>query len=412
MSKQTILIVGTSFRTLRKYLLEHGFEYVVLKDILKAKSHDKKLKRRVLCDFSSRESMLKAVDIAVSKYNVSGVIAIYENYILPAAQISEYLELPGLPVETAKACTDKFLMRQKFLSAPQKISPDFAVVNSEEDVRAFAANHTFPLILKPANLAKSLLVFKNNDLEELISSYRRILETMGQVYAKYAPRATPKILIEEFMEGSVHSVEAFVDTDGTPHVLEQVVDYQTGYDIGYDDNFHYSRLLPSALPDKTIADIRHTAELGCRALGMKNSPAHIEIILTKYGPRIVEIGARNGGYRERMHQLANGIDITGNTLRIALGQQPKIHTTRNDHVGVFELFPKQPGTFRGISNEEGLRSLPSLSYYSVKATPGAFAGKSSDGYKMSAVVILHNNDPVQFASDLDYLNSQVRAITI
>jgi hypothetical protein len=108
-----------------------------------------------------------------------------------------------------------------------------------------------------------------------------------------------------------------------------------------------------------------------------------------------------------MHGIANGIDITGNALSLAVGEQPHITATRNDCMGVFELFPKTPGTFIGIKNEAGLRALPSLSYLSCKASPGSFVGKSSDGFKMCAVVMLHNADVEQFGKDLEFLNKQV-----
>ena len=213
------------------------------------------------------------------------------------------------------------------------------------------------------------------------------------------------------MEGPVHSVDAFVDANGEPHVLDAVVDYQTGYDIGFDDNFHYSRLLPSALPAETIARIRDVAALGCKALGMKNSPAHIEIILTTDGPRIVEIGARNGGYRDRMHGLSNGIDLEANAIRLSLGQQPRISATKSEPIGVFELFPKTPGIFTGIANEDRLRELPSLVSLSIHAKEGQFVGTSSDGYKMCAVVILHHSNSDQFAKDMAFLNDQVAVQT-
>lgn len=405
-----ILIVGQKFTSLVEYIESHGHTYTFLQDILKTKFPDKKFKHRVVADFSSQQSLLATVDSL--KHQIDGVITTYENYVLPVAWIAKHLNLPGLPIATAEACTDKFLMRSLFDTASEKISPAFATVSSEADVRDFASKHSFPLILKPANLAKSLLVTKNSSLDELIHNYSHSVDLLQTTYKKYAPNRAPKLIIEEFLEGSIHSVDAFVDTDGTPHVLDQVVDYQTGYDIGYDDNFHYSRLLPSSLSNDNQVALRHCAEVGIRALGMKNSPAHVEIIMTKNGPRIVEIGARNGGYRERMHSLANGIDITGAALALALGNKPNVTAVRNDPCAVLELFPKNPGVFTGIKNLEKLKALPSLTYLNVKAVPDAFIGKAADGYKMAAVVMLHNKDHSQFQQDLDFIAASVSVDTI
>jgi hypothetical protein len=231
------------------------------------------------------------------------------------------------------------------------------------------------------------------------------------VYDKYAHGTTPKVVIEEFMEGSVHSVDAFVDSAGEPHVLDAIVDYQTGYDIGFADNFHYSRIMPTTLPDATVQAIRETAAMGCKALGMRSSPAHVEIILTADGPRIVEIGARNGGYRERMHSLANGIDIMGNALKLAYDEPLDITPLRNDSMGAFELFPRQTGAFTELKHAKELQELPSFHYLSIKAKPGTTIGTSSDGYKTAAVVMLHNADPEQFARDRAFLDTQVEVLT-
>ncbi len=400
-----IAIIGKPFSGLSEYLIEQGYSFTVLRDVLTTKFPEKRLKNRIVVDFSDTRMLLEAVDQLHHKKPIHGVVVVYENYVLSAAKITTHLGLPGITEASAQACTDKERMRKLFAESPDKISPGFATVSSEEDVRQFADAHSFPLIIKPANLSKSLLVTKSSSLEQLIENYRKTMKQIDAVYAKYAPGQQPKILIEEFLEGPIFSVDAFVDANGEPHVLENVVDYQTGYDIGYDDNFHYSRLLPTKLPADKIAAIRKTAAAGCKALGMTSSPAHIEIIYTNDGPRIVEIGARNGGYRERMHKLANGIDIVKNTIALALGQSLDIRPTKNDYVGVFELFPKTPGIFTQISNEAALRTLPSLQYLSIKATPGTFVGKAGDGYKMCAVVILATASKETFIQDTETLRA-------
>jgi biotin carboxylase len=406
---KTVLVVGSAFQSLKDYLSNNGYEFIVLKDKQMTKYPEKRFKRRVVCDFTSQDTILSTIKSI--EQPIHAVIATYENYILPAAWIAEYLGVPGLPPRVAEACTDKYLMRGLFSKAPEKISPEFARVQNEEDLKNFAASHEFPLILKPANLAKSLLVTKNNSLEELLQNYKDALAQVEKIYGRYAPNRTPSMIVEEFLEGSIHSVDAFVDSKGTAHVLDQIVDYQTGYDIGYDDNFHYSRIVPSALSSENQSAIKHCAALGVQALGMKNTPAHIEIILTKNGPRLVEIGARNGGYRERMHGAAHGIDIFGNAIKLALGEQPNTTATKNDPMAVLELFPKTPGEYVGIANESALKNLPSCHYLSVKAKIGNYVGKSSGGYKMCAVVMLHNENADQFKKDLDFVNQKVRVLT-
>ena len=404
----TILIVGKEFSGQLDFLKKQGYDYIVLRD-KKIKSIGKGKDHYQMADFSSKETIIEAVNKLPIKPDAC--VTIYENYVLPAAIVCEHLGLPGMPVSAARACSDKYLMRSLFAKAPEKISPDFAEATSWQVVENFASTHSFPLILKPANLSKSLLVTKSNNLDELKANYEKTVERIGDVYRKYAPDRQPKIVIEEYLDGSVHSVDAFIDQNGKPFVMKEIVDYQTGYDVGYDDNFHYSRILPSKLSDDEKRSFIHCAELGCIALGMKSSPAHIEIIMTKDGPRIVEIGARNGGYRERMYRMANGIDLPLNAMRVALGERPEITEQKNEPVAVLELFPMHPGTFQGLTAMEQLEKLPSLEYLSIKAKIGDYVGKSSDGYKMTAVVILHHSDQHQFGKDLNFINNNVKVKT-
>ncbi len=406
-----IFLVGPSTKAHRNYLTTLGYSYTRFIDRTQTKFPDVALENRVVTDFSDESVYFADVDNINAQKPVNGVMTTYENSILHAAIIAERLGLPGLPVESAKACTDKFLMRTLFSKAPEPISPDFAVVSNEQEVLGFADNHDFPLILKPANLAKSLLVTKNHNKEELIRNYAKAVSDMPAVYKRYSPHRSPKLIIEEFMTGSIHSVDAFVDASGTPHILDAIVDYQTGYDVGYDDNFHYSRIMPSKLTVPQQDSLKHVAELGCRALGMKNSAAHIEIIMTTTGPKIVEIGARNGGYRERMHRLANGLDLQGAALEIAFGRKPDTTITRHEPCAVLELFPMTPGKFLRLAGEDEARKLASFIQCNVHAKPGQIVGKSSDGFKMCAMILLQNSNPEQFDKDLSWVNQNLKVDT-
>lgn len=403
-----ILVVGRKFSSLTNYLEEHDYQYTYFLDSRLPKKAYEVQDNNIEVDFSNKNNIIEA--LLKLKTPVDGVMTMYENYVIIVAWITKRLGLPGLPMDSAEACTDKNLMRQRFSTVPTRISPDFMLIKHKQDIIDFSSNHSFPLIIKPANLVKSLLVTKSNNIDELMANYAKSIDLIEAVYKKHAPDRTPRLLIEEFLDGSIHSVDALVDSDGTPLILEQIVDYQTGYDIGYDDNFHYSRILPSKLSPVNQQKLRECADIGIRALGMKNSPAHVEIIMTKNGPRLVEIGARNGGYRERMHSIANGFDLIKATIDIATGLKPTIKAARNDSIAVLELFPKTKGNFIQICYESELHRLASTYYVSIKALPGDIIGKSSDGYKATVIIILHNTDKKQFDSDLDFVNKKVSVV--
>lgn len=404
-----ILIVGKSYSGITNRLKEAGHEYIVLRDRTTNKHPEKKYKRQIFGDFTSHESLISSIDTLAIKPDA--VITIYENYIIAATQIAEHLGLPGMPTDTALVCTDKWLMRQAFSKAPEQVNPDFTIVRNEADITSFASTHSFPLMLKPANLVKSLLISKSSNIGELLDSYRHTQDIIDETYAKYAPGRQPTIIIEEFLPGPLHTVAGFADANGIPHIMSQIADLQTARDIGFDDNFLYSRKLPSALTEKNRQAIIRTAKAGMVALGMRSSPAHIEIILTPKGPKIIEIGARLGGYRERMYDLSYGINMIDAAVAVALGKQPALKESRSDASAVIEIFPKITGRFTIIENAEHIESLPSCVSFTIKARPGSMAGRAADGYKFSAVIVLHNSDKKQLNADLSFITDNVRAKT-
>lgn len=401
-----ILVVGKGYSGVTSRLREAGHEYIILRDRTTSKHPDKKYKRQVLGDFTSRETIFASVDALAVKPDA--VVTIYENYILATAWIAEHLGLPGMPIDAALACTDKWLMRQAFRAATEQVNPDFAIVQTEDDLLSFASTHSFPLMLKPANLVKSLLISKNDSIDELLDSYRHTMEIIDDVYARYSPDRQPSVIVEEFLEGSMHTVAAFADKNGTAHIMSQIADLQMARDVRFDDNFLYSRKLPSNLSANDQQAILHTAAVGMAALNMHGSPAHIEIILTPHGPRIVEIGARIGGYRERMYDLSYGINMIDAAVAVALGNQPILAESRSDASAVIELFPKQTGSFTEIEGAEHIKSLPSCISFNIKAQPGQMVGRATDGYKFSAVIVLHSEDKNQLDADLSFITNHVR----
>jgi phosphoribosylamine-glycine ligase len=402
-----IAILGKKQAELDSYLDSKNYKRTYFED--RNASEDKI--NTIQLDYSDEKKAIEEIVSYHNKCNFDVVFTIYEKYIVTVAKIAQLTNLRGLSLDSAIACTDKTVMRTRFMQSSEKISPEYKKVNSLDDLLEFASTHTFPLMLKPANLAKSLLVTKNNTVEELIKNYEIMISKIDSVYKKHSPHNERAILVEEFMDGSIHSVDAYVDSSGKAYVLPRVVDYKTGYDIGYNDNFHYSRLLPSSLPISTQKQIIKVAEIGIKSLGMSNTAAHVEIIVTDSGPKIVEIGARNGGYRERMYELANGIDIYGNLIALLNGEQVDLTIQKDENCAVLELFPKNKGFFNSIKNLDNLKNLSSLLSLKIKVQKGEEIGLSSDGYRAACIVLLHNQDQNTFFNDLQYIEQNVIILT-
>lgn len=407
MKQKNVAIIGNASRDFIDYAAENNVNYTIFLD----SRREKLAPHTITVDFNDYEALLEML-VSTESSPFTTVLTFYEEYIVVTALLAQRLGVLGLSPEAALACTDKTVMRGAFLHAPMQISPAFTVIETLDDALTFTKKYGYPVIIKPASLAKSLLVTKIHNEAELRENYFKINDLLPGVYKKYAPRNEPKLLIEEFMEGSIHSIDAFVQNDGVPHLLDHIVDYQTGYDIGFDDNFHYSRLLPSKLSASDQKALKECAKEGMRALGMKNSPAHVEIIMTNKGPRIVEIAARNGGYRQKMHLSAHGINLYNNHIALLHNEALTLHPKTQDPCAVLELFPKQNGLFDGIHFHDELKELNSLRYLNVRYLLGERIGKSGEGYKAATVIMLHNTNKVVFDADLTWLNEHVYIKTV
>lgn len=350
--------------------------------------------RIIRLDFSHYQNLqtqLDSYDVA----SVSGLICIYENYLLAKAELGKIFHVPTTSLEAAAKCTDKHLMRQAFMAANPSITPDYALVHNQAELLAFAGQHTYPLIIKPANLVKSLLVMRCNNEAELTQNYQYATETISDLYAKYnVYDRTPQIIVEEYIIGKSCSIAAMVDQHGEAHFCAGIVGLTTAHDIGIDDSYIYERALPAISDDQNL---RHklfsVAKQGVKALGLTSSAAHIELIYNDHEVKIVEIGARIGGYRARMYEYCYSIDLLAQELQLAIGRMPKLTGTLQAYCGVYELFPKTKGAFV---------SVPSMNehvylYYRLKATLGQPIGPAEQGYKATAIIMLGAPDSSSFS---------------
>ena len=95
-------------------------------------------------------------------------------------------------------------------------------------------------------------------------------------------KAVRKVIIEEYMVGPEVSVEVMT-VNGEPHIL-QVTDKIT---TGAPHFVEMGHTQPSRLGGENVAKISDLASRAVKSVGIQNGPAHVEIMLTKDGPKMV-----------------------------------------------------------------------------------------------------------------------------
>ncbi len=412
--KKEVYIVGRPYSLQTRLLLREGYSVSLLlcRSLKGRKVPFQTLYKKIYyVDFGSKARLFK--DLKKHRIMPGLFTTLYENFITPLAWLNEYFKIAGsLTGKTAKDVTDKLSMRKKFADYDSRITPAFKPINNIKDLVKFATVHGFPLMLKPAALDKSRLVTKSQNLAELKKNYRHLIKNISKIYTESGRgKLHPQVIVEKFMRGTQHTVAALIDYQGKIYLEKEIADIVTASDVGIDDGHLFARILPSALTQTDQRKIRKVAKEGVRALGLRASPAHIEIIHTPSGPQIIEIGARIGGYRIQMYQAHGGTNLAVNEMRIKSGQNPlrKKQTVR-PFCATIELFPQNKGLFKEISNLNRLKKLPSFQKISLKAKPGQPVGLARDGFKFAALILLQNKNAQQFWKDLDFVKNQVKII--
>ncbi len=398
-----IFIVGKIARDFREYLDEYNLAYGLFADTGAVTRPSITL----ALDFTNTTTLLGSLHKLQPTPKVTAVIVTgYEHYVAPAAIIADFYGVPSIPFESAQAATDKIIMRKKFADYNPIITPEFAEVTQWDDIAAFLAHHNFPVMLKPANLMKSLYITKNHTTEELQKNYQHMLAELPTVYKRYN-QPEPRIIIEECMNGSMHTVAGFVDSHGTVQLLDDVVDCVTARDIGKHDNYLFNRRLPSMLDTVATDALKEVTRQGVAALGLKNTPIHAELMITNEGPKLIEIGARVGGYRPRMYGFSRGLDLYRATIDLALGKKPSLAPTRSQACDVIELFAEYEGIFDEVIHAKDISTLASYQYMRINVTPGMATGRAAAGFRTPLTVILGHKDPAQVARDSAWILEHV-----
>jgi len=356
--------------------------------------------RRITADFNSPGSVRRALEPYLNR--IFAVTCQYENSIHELRKLAPLLPYLHLPTESSLTwATEKLHMRQLLEAYDPALTPPYINVSdaSEATMRAIEDRMTYPVVIKPSGLEGSLLVSLAHNRHELQDAIASTARQMQAAYDKWVKRQTPTMLVEQFMPGEMYSVDTYVSPTGhcthTP-----VVHVVTGRNVGFDDFFGYSRLLPSGLSTVDENGARAAAEHACRALGLRAVTAHVELMKTPTGWKIIELGPRIGGYRHDMFMHGYGLNHIVNDILNRGGVEPIIPETLQNHTVLLNLYAHAEGTLRTITGAQSLTSLPSFKSLNQVYQLGeevAFAKNNGDPI---LEVMLSHPDKTQVDADI------------
>jgi len=285
------------------------------------------------------------------QYSVDAVTCLAtEAGVVSAAFVAEAMGLPGLPMSAARLVTDKLAMRQAFDAAGLASTRFFGCASLDEAKTAFA-QISGPAVVKPANGAGSRGVSYVADKTTLIDAYSRARDVAGKT----------AVLVEQYMPGREVAVEGVMWGDrfellcisdkirtDPPYLLDLQIWY------------------PSPRPTAEHAAIASLAEGAARALGVRNAPLHIEIMMTETGPRLVEVAARGAGFHvfSEIVPCVTGFDTIAAQIDLAYGAAPE-SAPRKAGGAVLDFPQVPPGRITAISGVEAIRANPGILFFEL-----------------------------------------------
>lgn len=275
---------------------------------------------------------------AAKEFKADGIMTLATDMPMRAlAYACEKLNLIGIKYDTALKCTDKLEMIKAF--EKNKVAhPWFYSINNELELNKIDGKIKFPCITKPTDNSGSRGVMTVNSLEELKKA----------VSYSFSNSKSKKIIIEEMLIGNEVSVEVIV-YKGIVHIL-QITDKLTTGAPHFVETGHSQ---PSKLEKNIIEKIKEVATEAVKAVGIDNGPAHVEMMVTNEGPKMIELGARLGGDCITTHlvPLSTGVDMVKATIDICLGENPDLKIKYNKAAAIRFILSEE-GIIEKISGEK------------------------------------------------------------
>ncbi|WP_255949514.1 ATP-grasp domain-containing protein [Streptomyces odontomachi] len=276
----------------------------------------------ITVDSNDEDKVLDAVVRAHERQPFDAILPGFEYYVPLVARLAARLGLPGLTEAAALRLRYKNLMREALDRAGVRV-PRFRAVDVSRapddlaaDVDAATAHVGLPCVVKPVDLAGSVLVRKAATVAEVRDAVARIAEC-GIADLDRGPR--PLALIEEYVQGPEYSLEGYLTADGPS--IAGVTRKRLGPEPHFVETGHLVTAAGTGGPD---ADLVAYVTEAVRVLGLDTGVFHAEVRRGPHGPVLMEVGARLPGDQIcTLLQLAIGLDLPAAFVTCMLGRPPR-----------------------------------------------------------------------------------------
>jgi biotin carboxylase len=251
---------------------------------------------------------VEAAVAAARRLSPDGVLTVAADRAVPVvAAVAEALGLPGIGPQAARRATNKIAMRLALAEAgvPQ---PRFVPVRSLDEARAALDDVGLPAVLKPADSAG----------QRGLSVVRSGAELEGRLADALVESQAGEAIVEQFVDGI--EVNCLAVVRGGEVTVLTLSDRRRPEGEGF--GVCLAHVFPASIDGAAAAEAERVAAASVRAIGLTDSVAYPQLLVSPDGVRLVEIAARvPAGLMDEVARIGIGVDLVQVALLQALGEE-------------------------------------------------------------------------------------------
>ncbi|CAM5365953.1 D-alanine--D-alanine ligase [Streptomyces alboniger] len=383
-----VLVSGTN-RMCHDRLRDQGHELVLFVPRGRAQREDAVglYTHVVILDDSADHDLWADIAESLHRRTPFAAVAAYNEHTYPNVRaISERLNIPTtVDLDLYKRVLDKARMRAVLDEhAIPSCRYDFA--RGRQAVLDAVEKIGLPCVVKPVDTEASLGVSHIGTAEDIEAALRRV----GPHHIERG------VLVEEFLDGTEHSVEAI--STGSDHHIVAVTRKFTDPDTFVSRGHVVPAPLTGEEHDAVTAYVTRVLD----AFGFHDCPSHTEVMLTSRGPRIIEMHNRVAGDAIMdLVRLSTGVDLYDLIARQSIGEDVGAllpgEIVHERCAAVWYAAPSGPPTniLLEVRGAERIRDLPYVDTVTLLREPGSPQPTVGQNFDRSGSVITVGDSPRQ-----------------
>ena len=258
---------------------------------------------------------VSAICMALAKKKPTGIIAFDDFHLEPASIVARKLGLAHIDLGALLTCRYKHRLRDALSRYPNAVK--YMLIQDLKEIEVNKLTIQYPVIVKPTDDSGGVGVKLCHSDHELHDAVDVLKEEKVNIRGYQREK---KFVVEEYLEGKEYSCEALFDFQRQEYVL---LGLTRKLNAQVNNTFvEVGHIFPVNIEEFSVQPIILE---WLNALPSPLPAAHIEFLVSKNGPRLIEINPRLPGGRitELVHRTI-GVDMVRFYLDFHMNLQPNV----------------------------------------------------------------------------------------